>query len=31
MARTISFKEAINEALDQEMTRDPVSDSNGRG
>ena len=23
MARTISFKEAINEALDQEMTRDP--------
>ena len=23
MARTISFKEAINVALDQEMTRDP--------
>ncbi|MDE0908548.1 MAG: alpha-ketoacid dehydrogenase subunit beta, partial [SAR324 cluster bacterium] len=22
MARTISFKDAINEALDQEMTRD---------
>ncbi len=24
MARKISFKDAINEALDQEMTRDPT-------
>ena len=31
MARKISMKQAINEALDQEMTRDPSVIVHGRG